>query len=113
MDGKECLLDITDTQGCDEFAALRDLWIRENQGFLVVYSILNRSTFDEIPKLMDEIRKIKEDELDEIAIVLVGNKCDWALGSPRGASRKVEVEEGRHLAAEYTKQGILTSFIET
>ncbi len=39
-------------------------------------------------------------------MVFVGNKCDLE------DRREVTTEEGSKLAVEYTKQGILTCFIE-
>ena len=38
-DDKVYLLDILDTAGQEEFRVMRDEWIREGDGFLLVYSI--------------------------------------------------------------------------
>ena len=51
--------------------------MREGKGFLLVYSITSRATFDEVAMLRDKILRTKDDENGEnIPIVLAGNKCD-------------------------------------
>jgi len=37
VDGSVCLLDLLDTGGQEEFASMREQWIREGRGFLIVY----------------------------------------------------------------------------
>lgn len=107
IDGKNATLDILDTAGQDEFAAMRDLWIRESKGFLLVYAITWSSTFDQAKNLYEKILRIKEDELDSIAVVLVGNKCDLA------DSRTVPMEQGQSLVESWKKQGVAAAFYET
>ena len=48
MDGKAVVLDIMDTAGQDEYCQMQDAWMREGNGFLLVYSIIDRPTFDEV-----------------------------------------------------------------
>ena len=48
LDDAPALLEVLDTAGQEEYTALRDQWIREGEGFLLVYSIASRSTFDRI-----------------------------------------------------------------
>merc|ERR1712176_624887 len=77
IDGKPALLDILDTAGQEEFSSMQDQWMREGKGFLLVYSIASRATFDEVAMLRDKILRTKDDEFgDKIPIVLAGNKCD-------------------------------------
>ncbi len=71
----------------------------------MVYSVISRSTFDDVHNFMTRLLRLKEEEY--FAVVFVGNKCDsWDR-------RVVTTEEGRSMAAEYAKKGILTSFMET
>jgi GTPase KRas len=42
IDGVPCLLAILDTAGQEEFTALRDQWIRDCEGFIIIYSIIGR-----------------------------------------------------------------------
>jgi GTPase SAR1 family protein len=54
--------------------ALWDESIRISDGFLLVYSITSRDSFEEISKLHREIIQLKGS--DPSPVVLVGNKCD-------------------------------------
>jgi small GTP-binding protein len=53
---------------------MRDHYLRSGEGFLVVYSITERTTFNVACELYESILRIKEQE--KVPIVLIGNKCD-------------------------------------
>ncbi len=53
---------------------MRDLYMKTGQGFLLVFSIASRTSFEELERLRDDIIRIKDDE--DIPIVIVGNKAD-------------------------------------
>jgi GTPase KRas protein len=94
------MLEILDTAGQEEYTALREQWIRDGQGFVLVYSVCNRSSFTKIRKFQREISKVKESIISEFfnlpyaPMMLVGNRCD------RAADREVSAEEGYALARE-------------
>lgn len=67
----------------DLLAAMRELYMKSGQGFLLVYSITSLSSLDELYTLRDEIVRIKNDPLTPL--VIVGNKCD--LEEDRAVSR--------------------------
>ena len=48
--------------------------MKSGQGFLLVFSIASKSSFDELLTLREEIIRIKDDESSPI--VIVGNKAD-------------------------------------
>ncbi|KAL1875132.1 hypothetical protein VTK73DRAFT_10269 [Phialemonium thermophilum] len=74
IDGRQIILEILDTAGTDQFVAMRDLYMKTGQGFLLVFSITSKSSLDELASLREEIIRIKDDET--VPIVLVGNKSD-------------------------------------
>lgn len=39
----------------EEYTALRDQWIREGEGFLLVYSIISRQTFERVERFRNQI----------------------------------------------------------
>jgi small GTP-binding protein len=39
VDGTQCMLEILDTAGTEQFTAMRDLYMKNGQGFVLVYSI--------------------------------------------------------------------------
>ena len=45
VDNCPCVLEILDTAGTEQFASMRDLYIKNGQGFVVVYSLTNHQTF--------------------------------------------------------------------
>jgi len=69
------MMDIMDTAGQEEYSALRDNYMKTGEGFLLVFSITNHSTFDTTTKLRTNILRLKEGMTD-FPIVLTGNKCD-------------------------------------
>jgi len=93
VDQKTAFLDILDTAGQEEYSALRDQWVREGRAFLLVYSVVSRETFNEIPHFRERILLVNEDAV--VPMVLVGNKCDLE------DQRQVSIEEGRKLAQDY------------
>ena len=75
VEGKNETLDILDTAGQEQFAALQHHWIRESQAFLLVYAVNSERTFNYISdELYKKITRAKEGE--RIDLVLVGNKSD-------------------------------------
>uniref|UniRef100_A0A7S4KJT7 small monomeric GTPase n=1 Tax=Paramoeba aestuarina TaxID=180227 RepID=A0A7S4KJT7_9EUKA len=94
IDNETCLLDILDTAGQEEYAAMREGYMRCGEGFLVVYSITSRSSFEEIEGFRNQILRVKDE--DYVPMVLVGNKCDLL------DDRQVTLEEGRETASIFT-----------
>ena len=60
IDGFSCMLEVLDTAGQEEYTALRDQWIRDGEGFVLVYSISSRSSFTRIPRFHSQILRVKE-----------------------------------------------------
>jgi len=83
IDGKTYLLELLDTAGTEQFTAMRDLYMKNGQGFILVFSLIAISTFRELEPLCNQISKVKEE--DNIPMVLVGNKCDST--QPRQVSK--------------------------
>jgi GTPase KRas protein len=93
IDEETCLLDILDTAGQEEYSAMRDQYMRSGQGFLCVYSITNRGTFEEIAAFREQILRVKDAE--KVPMVVVGNKSDLE------SERQVSQAEGKELAASF------------
>jgi len=53
---------------------MRELYMKQGDGFLLVFSIANMNSFYELSDLREQIIRIKDD--DDIPMVVVGNKCD-------------------------------------
>lgn len=51
---------------------MRDLYMKNGQGFILVYSIVSASSFQDLPDIRDNIVRIKDSE--EFPHILVANK---------------------------------------
>lgn len=63
-----------DTAGQEEYSAMREQYMRTGEGFLLVYSITSRESFEEITTFQQQILRVKDK--DSFPMVVVGNKCD-------------------------------------
>jgi len=93
VDEKSYLLEILDTAGTEQFTAMRDLYMKNGQGFALVYSIVSDSTFHDLKAIRNHIMKVKD--ADSVPMVLVGNKCDLE------DKRVIQKDQGRALAEDF------------
>lgn len=92
-DGHLLVLEILDTAGQEQYSALQDQYIRMGDGFLVVYSIIQRRSFELLEDFRVSILRVKE--TDSFPMVLVGNKCDME------SLREVSFFEAQELAKKF------------
>lgn len=109
------MLEVLDTAGQEEYTALRDQWIRDGEGFILVYSITSRNSYDRIRKFYQQVQRVKESShpgsptghsylqpqmqngpsySGPVPVMLVGNKSD------KHREREVSSQEGQALARE-------------
>ena len=93
---------------------MRDLYMKNGQGFVLVYSITAQSTFNDLMDLRDQILRVKDtDEVGlkrkvisvsnfQVPMILVGNKCDLE------DERVVGKDQGQNLARQFG-----SAFLET
>ena len=53
---------------------MREQYMRTGEGFLLVYSITSRNSFEEISTFYQQILRVKD--MDQFPVVIVANKCD-------------------------------------
>ena len=53
---------------------MRDLYIKNGQGFVIVFSVTSLQTFQDISTMKEQIMRVKG--TNRIPMLLVGNKCD-------------------------------------
>ncbi|OJA16402.1 hypothetical protein AZE42_05509 [Rhizopogon vesiculosus] len=96
IDEEVALLDVLDTAGQEEYGAMREQYMRTGEGFLLVYSITSRDSFEEISTFHQQILRVKDQ--DSFPVIVVANKCD------------LEYErQGRDLAKHFRCKFIETS----
>lgn len=93
IDEEVALLDILDTAGQEEYSAMREQYMRTGEGFLLVYSIIDKNSFDEIRGFHSQILRVKD--TDSFPMVLVGNKAD--LEQERAVLEEDRVATGKSL----------------
>ena len=72
---------------------MRDLYMKNGQGFILVYSITSQATFNDLLELKDQIMRVKD--TSEVPMVLVGNKVDLE------DERVVSKDQGQSLARQF------------
>jgi GTPase KRas protein len=92
IDGEICFVEILDTAGQEEYTALREQWIRESEGAVIVYSISSRESFVRVPIFHAQVLRVKDDA--QFPLFIVGNKSD------RVTEREVSTQEGFMLSKE-------------
>jgi Ras-related protein Rap-2C len=88
VDSSPCVLEILDTAGTEQFASMRDLYIKNGHGFIVMYSLTNHQTFQDITTMRNVISRVKGSQ--PAPILLVANKLDLEC------QREVSTEEGEN-----------------
>lgn len=88
VDGDNVQLDILDTAGQEDFAPMRTSYMRQGKGFIIVYAVDDRASFEEAEEFYNDLIRTKGST--NVPIVICGNKCD--LEDKRVIS-KVEGEE--------------------
>jgi len=101
LDGAEIQVDILDTAGQEDYAAIRDNYFRSGDGFLLVFSITELTSLDDVDNLREQILRVKNDETTPM--LLVGNKSDL------DSRREVQVELAESRAQEWTATYMETS----
>lgn len=102
------------------FRAMREQYMRTGEGFLLVYSITSRNSFEEISTFHQQILRVKDQ--DSFPVVVVANKCDLEFERQVGMNGKVAdsrdcltsfvtsyCTEGRDLAKHFGCKFIETS----
>ena len=82
-----------DTGGSIRFRLTNECFYKKVDGFIVVFDITNRNTFDDVRDYY--LPKIRESSNDEIPILIIGNKKDLR------DSREVFIDDAYELAAQY------------
>jgi len=102
LNGEDVQIDILDTAGQEEYAAIRDNYIRSGEGFLCVFSLIESESLEDIIELREQIMRVKG-ESPNVPIILVGNKADL------DHARQISEEEISALASKWNLEYIKTS----
>ncbi|XP_014681788.1 PREDICTED: ras-related protein Ral-A-like [Priapulus caudatus] len=101
VDENEVHIDILDTAGQEDYAAIRDNYFRSGEGFLCVFSLTERESFTACDDFREQILRVKGE--DAVPFILVGNKVDLQ------DNRQVTTPEGQAKADQWKVTYIETS----
>eukprot|EP00121_Abeoforma_whisleri_P014660 Awhi_evm1s13521 len=115
VDGHPANLEILDTAGQEEYNAICEQYMDGNDGFLVVFSVEDKESYEAVPGFQKQLARVHDNE--EFPMLLVGNKCD--VDESR---RKISLSEATERAESYnsdyfdvsakTKQNIDEAFAD-
>ena len=92
IEDKKVRLQIWDTAGQERFRNVTKSYFQSFQGFVLVYDIANKRSFESLYFWMDQI---KLNGPENVKTILVGNNCDLIN------ERQVSFEEGENFAKKY------------
>lgn len=104
IDKENAHIAILDTAGQGDYQSLLDTWIDFGEGFLLVFAINDKTSFNELDKRKSKIDLIKKNK--NTPVVLIGNKSDLK------DSREVSKEEAEKKAKTWGTVYIETSALE-
>eukprot|EP01125_Pyxidicula_operculata_P011882 TRINITY_DN388_c0_g1_i2.p1 TRINITY_DN388_c0_g1~~TRINITY_DN388_c0_g1_i2.p1 ORF type:complete len:545 (+),score=111.53 TRINITY_DN388_c0_g1_i2:264-1898(+) len=90
-DGKVVRVQLWDTAGQERYRAVARQYYRGSHGVVLMYSIVERDSFEHLHSWLKELQDFITEETQ---IILIGNQCD------RNLERTVSTEEGLLLAKE-------------
>ena len=100
--GSEVNVQITDTAGQEDYASVRDTFLRNGEGFLCVFSLTDTDSFSHVQELFSQVKIAKGTAPPLLPFLMVGNKSDMT------SSR--QIERG---AAEQLAQNLGVQYMET
>lgn len=77
----------------DEFTAMREQYMRGGEGFILVYTVTERRSFEEVQRFKEMIDRVRNYE--QVPMVVVGNKRDLEH------KRQVSTREGEAMAKDF------------
>ncbi|KAM9931178.1 hypothetical protein OXX80_009169, partial [Metschnikowia pulcherrima] len=80
---------------------MRELYIKSGKGFLLVYSVTDENSLQELLALREQVLRIKDSE--SVPMVLIGNKCDL------DDDRVISIDDGMNVSQQWG----LVPFYET
>ena len=83
---------------------MRDLYVKNGEGFVLVYSIIAAGTFSDLDSMHDQIVSIKKTE--DVPMIIVGNNCEC------DDERIITTQQGEELAARYSGSTGCCIFLE-
>eukprot|EP00052_Salpingoeca_macrocollata_P000907 m.22923 g.22923 ORF g.22923 m.22923 type:complete len:197 (+) comp10961_c0_seq2:565-1155(+) len=105
VDGEDVQVDILDTAGQEDYAAIRDNYFRTGEGFLCVFALTDKRSFDDVRDFREQVLRVHEQN-DAIPFILVGNKAD--LADRRQVTADAAADRARQFGVPYVETSAKT-----
>ena len=92
INNKEIKLEIWDTAGMERYRILTKNYYNGSDGFIILYDITNRESFNNVNNWVQQIKDLAGDDLK---CILFGNKSDL------NKERVININEGKELATKF------------
>jgi len=108
INGIECNVEILDTAGQESYQTMLDSWIHFANGYVLVYSINDKESFEVVKDRLNSIFKLKfqEDSSTKPCIIVIGNKTD--LDSDRIVEYDTAYDYCKELDVDYIECSALS-----
>ncbi|KAL9653077.1 hypothetical protein ABK040_006296 [Willaertia magna] len=103
-DNRTAKIQLWDTAGQERFSSIVSAYYRSSNGIMVVFDLTNEESFKNIAKWLSQI---KQHGLDNVSLVLVGNKSD--LKSKRVIDKDRAEELAKNLGIPYIETSAKSS----
>lgn len=94
--GRDISVQITDTAGQEDYASVRDTFLRNGEGFLCVFSLTDTESFSHVPELLSQVKISKDTAPPHLPFLMVGNKSDLERQIERDAAESLAANLGVH-----------------
>lgn len=94
--GEMFCLELLDTAGTEQFSSMRDLYYREGEAFVLVFSLTSPASLVECMEIFEALKKARD---NVPTTILVGNKAD--LADQRLVARELGMEKAAVMNASY------------
>ena len=95
LEDRTIRLQLWDTAGQERFRTLIPSYIRDAAVTVIVYDVTSRDSFEAVDQWIADVREERGDSMDDVIVVLVGNKGDASL-----EERQVSEAEGEEKARQ-------------
>lgn len=96
VDGEVSIVEVLDTAGQEDFSMLRAQWMQEKDGYMFVYSLVDRESVSQLYAFVDLLEQVCVDR-PVPPIVLVGNKSDLVPTKPEDEIKSIQEDVERLL----------------
>jgi len=106
VDGVRVVAEVTDTAETDQFTAMRDLYLRSGEGFIIIVGTQSSYGLSCVPEFVEQISRVKDKDPEQIPILLVSNTSRYHCLSPT-KEREIPPQSIEDIAA-----GLNISFLD-